>query len=187
MLDDQSATPVIQRALDAFAPRGLRLVDVETSEPGQHRIRFDLIGHRLHLLVDDDAPQTFVLDLRDALFIDEERHPGAIATTLELINFLHGHVHFARFLLTDAASAPQRWFGIGSASPEYLNLSPDGPTKPSEALVSVSFTAPLFDGAPEHWCQVFELGIDVLLYALGRLHDELHQAGFPIAGMERAA
>ncbi len=184
MLDHDNA--IARRALDAFAPRGLRLVEIEATGPGQQRTKFDLIGHRLHLVTDEDTPQTFVLELRDALHVSEDQHPGAIATTLELINYLHAHIHYARFLMTDVSSNPQRWFGVGSVSPEYLNLSPDA-VAPRDALVSVVFTAPLFNDGDEHWRSAFELGIDVLLYALGRLHDELHLAGFPIAGMARAS
>jgi hypothetical protein len=185
VLDDQ-ANAIAKRALEAFAPRGLRLVEVEESGPGQQRLKFDLIGHRLHLVTDERDDETFVLELRDALHISEDLYPGALATTLELINYLHAHVHYARFLMTDVSSSPQRWFGVGSVSPEYLNLSPEA-VAPRDALVSVVFTAPLFGGGDQRWRDVFELGIDVLLYALGRLHDELHSAGFPIAGMARAS
>ncbi len=181
-----TVTPIISVALDAFGPRGLRLVDVESPQPGKHRIRFDLDGYRLHLITDEEAPNTFALDLRDALHIDEQAHPGTLAAALELINFLHARIHHVRFVLTDADPDALRWDGVESAPPEYLELVPENLEGHREALVSMSFTAPFFDGPPEHWCEVFELGIDVLLYAVGRLHDELHMVGFPVTATARS-
>jgi hypothetical protein len=192
MTVDTAVAPIVGVALEAFADRGLRIVDVETPAPGVHLVRFDLDGHRLHLVTDEQAPQTFALDLRDALYIDEDRMPGVIGATLELVNFLHARIHHVRFYLTDAGSedavgvASRAGRGtLAESSVDCLLTDPGGVSGRREALVSLSFTAPLFDDPARYWRGAFEMGIDTLLYALGRLYDELRLAGYPVAGTER--
>ncbi len=192
MTVDVAVAPIVSAALEAFSARGLRLVDIESPAPGMHLVRFDLDGHRLHLIVDERAPQTFALDLRDALYIDENRLPGALGATLELINFLHARIDHVRFFLTDAGSDD----AVDVASRAGKRRPSDGPaegllTDPAavpgrrEALVSLSFTAPLFGDPPHYWRAAFETGIDSLLYGLGRLYDELQSAGYPVQSTER--
>jgi hypothetical protein len=177
---------LIAIVLDAFRSRGLVLVDVEAESDGRHRIRFDLDGHRLHALVDERSLDTFVLELQDALVLDEVSHPGIIAATIHLINDLHGRIHFVRFMVGDLA-APYRK-GPTPVLP-IAGLEPPGDSEvvAAEALVSARFDAPLFGDAQAYWCNAFELGLDVLLYAVGRLYDELREAGFPVLATGRIA
>ncbi len=184
MCDIKGAFPIIELVLDAFATRGLCLVEVVTEQRGKHRFSFDLEGHRLDMLSDDGAPHTFAMDLREALLIDDRAHPGALAATVELINFLHGRLEHVRFVLTDASGEVPRRAADG---PEHLDLAPDASALQGQTLLDVRFTALLFEGATEQWREAFELGIDVLLYAVGRMHDELHRAGFPVAVPARSA
>ena len=105
MTDETSLHRLTRTALDAMATRGLALVDVTCEARDRQRVRLDVAGQRLHLVLDGAAPGTFVLELRDALHLDGCSQPGILATTVVLANELHGRLQHVRFVFNDAASA----------------------------------------------------------------------------------
>ena len=105
MTDETSLQRLTRATLDAFATRGLALVDVTCEARDRQRVRLDLAGQRLHLVLDGAAPDTFVLELRDALHLDGQCHPGILATSVVLANELHARLQHVRFVFSDAASA----------------------------------------------------------------------------------
>jgi hypothetical protein len=94
MRDDSTVAAIPRIVLDTFAERGPDLDGVAPPGRGVHCIRFDIRGHPLDLLTDDDAPSVFVLELPASLAIDEAACPGALAKTLELIDLLNGTIDF---------------------------------------------------------------------------------------------
>lgn len=167
MTDETSLDKLTRTALDAFATRGLALVEVTCEARDRQRVRLDLAGQRLHLVLDQATPNTFVLELRDALHLDGQCQPGIVATTAVLANELHARLQHVRFVFSDAATAhPIR----------LAALAPD------DVLVSVHFSTSLFEASATHWHAAFELGLDALLYAAARLQHELELAGYQLAG-----
>lgn len=175
MMRTAAVRTVADIVLEAFSPRGLRLVEADLTANGDTRVRFDLEGYRFDLIVEEVTPQTLVLELCDVLRVDSARYPGAMARTFELANYLHGRVDHVRFLIDSAAPGP--------ADRRLARVSPvleDDDDGEHGALISVSFSAPLFDGRPERLVEAFDLGVDALLYALGRMQDELLQVGVSV-------
>lgn len=141
MPDDRPISTDPAAVIAAFTQRELSLRDLARVSPTCHRVAFDLAGTSIHMLVDDAAPSTFMLEFPEPfqLDLDEEAVPAALAT----INELHESLPHVRFLLRDAST------GLPS--------------------LTARFTAPLI--GPDRTRAVreaFDLGIDALFYAAAR-------------------
>jgi len=166
MTEDTSNTLTVMHVLEAFAQRGLELIDIEHASAHEWRARFDLDGHRLHLPFDERHGDVFSLELRDAIHLDERRHPGIALLAGTIVNELHARVPHVRFVfsaLNDAAS---------DDTDDVIA---------SELLVSLLFSAPLYGPLDERIVRLFDTGLDALFYALARLYDDLAAHGVEAA------
>lgn len=169
LLEPHSLDRTLERLLEAYAGRGMSLVDVTQPAPRSWQVRLDLDLHRLHLRVSDDPAEGLMLELCDAVICNELRYPGIIAAVGSVGNALQKRIAHLRCLYTPINEAGYD-LGAGDGRLPY----------PTELLVTLQFGAPLL-GATEEQLLVFcELGIDTLFYAFGILHDDLLALGFPI-------
>ena len=164
MTDETSLQRLTRATLDAFTTRGLALVDVTCEARDRQRVRLDLAGQRLHLVLAGAAPGTFVLGLREA----RTDAPG------------HARINArddARFEARDDPPLHAPNMGQEDA-PDAMA----GTAAAANVLVSVHFSTPLFETSATHWHAAFELGLDALLYAAARLQHELELADYHLAG-----
>ena len=162
MTDGTSLQRLTRATLDAFATRGLALVDVTCEARDRQRVRLDLAGQRLHLVLDGAAPGTFVLELRDALHLDGQRHPGILATSVVVANELHARLQHVRFVFSDAASAqPIR---VAALAPDEVRCeAPDDARTDAPAHARIDAPGEVRTGRPGD--ARFEARDDPLLHA----------------------
>ena len=156
--------------LETFGPRGLNLVDSSVDAAGSWLVRFDLSGYRFHLSVSPEPGRGAVLEMRDVVIVDEQRHPGMTNAVGSIGNAVQQRIPHLRVLY--AAVGPD----------SYDRGSDDALPYPHDLLVSLQYGSPVLSGDDERLPAFCELGIDTLFYACGVIHDGIAELGFPSAG-----
>lgn len=160
----------IRCLLETFGARGLELIDSVLDANGSWLVRFDLSGYRLHLSVSPEPGRGAVLEMKDVVIVDEQRHRGMTNAVGSIGNDVQQRVPHVRVLY--AAVDPEA----------YDHGSDDTLPYPNDLLVSLQYSSPMLRGDDERLPAFCELGIDTLFYVCGVIHDELAALGFPSAG-----
>lgn len=149
MLDDHPATTFPAAVIDAYAQRELTLLDLQRVSPTSTVVVFELAGEPLHMLIDDAAPSSLVLERGERYRLVG---PDAVACGFALANELHERLLHVRFVFEHDDD--------------------------SVALVRVRFTAPLLGADLPRACRdAFDVGVDALWHAASRWEDGLTAIG----------
>lgn len=149
MLDDHPATTFPAAVIDAYAQRELTLLDLQRVSPTSTVVAFELAGEPLHMLIDDAAPSSLVLERGERYRLSGS---DEVACALAVANELHERLLHVRFV---------------------FECDDD-----SDALVRLRFSAPLLGPDLPSACRdAFDVGVDALWHAASRWEDELHALG----------
>lgn len=174
----QQVTAVIHR----FGAQGVQFLDIERQADDLHRVLFSWNGLRFHYVIDEEAPDQFVLELSELVVLDENAMPGVLRAAMAAFNRLHGRLHYVRCLLVPIDPDPAMLFAIDvdpsttrAALGWLLEPEPD-----QRAYLTLNFGVPLFDQPDRHRLDAFDQGMAFLTEGARLILTDLYGAGFPV-------